>query len=140
MPKLLSQLRQQSAVPPAVVKLQLRDLERTGSTVGNLSAWSTGGAIVGTFLAGYVLVAFAAVTVLRFGSRGLRSRNVHRSEDEIGHHRTREKGPRASPDQGTQDEHDGQHRLLPSRLRPVGRVVLVGHDPFSMSTVLRDPR
>lgn len=53
-----------SAVPPAVVKLQLRDLERTGSTVGNLSAWSTGGAIVGTFLAGYVLVAFAAVTTL----------------------------------------------------------------------------
>ena len=53
-----------SAVPPAVVKLQLRDLERTGTTVGNLSAWSTGGAIVGTFLAGYVLVAFAAVTTL----------------------------------------------------------------------------
>ena len=53
-----------SAVPPAVVKLQLRDLERTGATVGNLSAWSTGGAIVGTFLAGYVLVAFAAVTTL----------------------------------------------------------------------------
>src|SRR5690606_8568650 len=44
-----------SAVPPAVVKLQLRDLELTGTTVGNLSAWSTGGAIVGTFLAGYVL-------------------------------------------------------------------------------------
>lgn len=55
-----------SAVPPAVVKLQLRDLERTGSTVGNLSAWSTAGAIVGTFLAGYVLVAFAAVTTLIF--------------------------------------------------------------------------
>lgn len=53
-----------SAVPPAVVKLQLHDLDRTGSVVGNLSAWSTGGAIVGTFLAGYVLVAFAAVTTL----------------------------------------------------------------------------
>jgi spermidine synthase len=53
-----------SAVPPAVVKLQLRDLSLTGATVGNLSAWSTGGAIVGTFLAGYVLVAFAAVTTL----------------------------------------------------------------------------
>src|SRR5690606_20783061 len=36
----------------------------TGTTVGNLSAWSTGGAIAGTFLAGYVLVAFAAVTTL----------------------------------------------------------------------------
>jgi spermidine synthase len=53
-----------SAVPPAVVKLQLRDLGRTGTTVGRLSAWSTGGAIAGTFLAGYVLVAFAAVTTL----------------------------------------------------------------------------
>lgn len=53
-----------SAVPPAVVKLQLRDLDRTGSTVGRLSAWGTAGAIAGTFLAGYVLVAFAAVTTL----------------------------------------------------------------------------
>jgi spermidine synthase len=53
-----------SAVPPAVVKLQLRDLDRTGTTVGRLSAWSTGGAIAGTFLAGYVLVAYAAVTTL----------------------------------------------------------------------------
>jgi spermidine synthase len=53
-----------SAVPPAVVKLQLRDLDRTGTTVGRLSAWSTAGAIAGTFLAGYVLVAFAAVTTL----------------------------------------------------------------------------
>ena len=53
-----------SAVPPAVVKLQLRDLDRTGAVVGRLSAWGTAGAIAGTFLAGYVLVAFAAVTTL----------------------------------------------------------------------------
>ncbi|MAT05651.1 MAG: spermidine synthase [Acidimicrobiaceae bacterium] len=53
-----------SAVPPAVVKLQLRDLDRTGAVVGHLSAWGTAGAIAGTFLAGYVLVAFAAVTTL----------------------------------------------------------------------------
>ena len=53
-----------SAVPPAVVKLQLDDLGRTGDVVGRLSAWGTGGAIVGTFLAGFVLVAFAAVTTL----------------------------------------------------------------------------
>ena len=38
--------------------------DRTGATVGRLSAWGTAGAIVGTFLAGYVLVAFAAVTTL----------------------------------------------------------------------------
>ena len=53
-----------SAVPPAVIKLQLRDLDETGGVVGRLSAWSTGGAIVGTFLAGFVLVAFAAVSTL----------------------------------------------------------------------------
>lgn len=53
-----------SAVPPAVVKLQLQDLDQTGGVVGRLSAWGTGGAIVGTFLAGFVLVAFAAVSTL----------------------------------------------------------------------------
>lgn len=57
-----------SAIPPAVVKLQLRDLEATGTTVGSLSAWGTGGAIFGTFLAGFVLVAFAAVTTLIIGT------------------------------------------------------------------------
>jgi spermidine synthase len=53
-----------SAVPPAVVKLQLRDLAATGSIVGRLSAYGTAGAIAGTFLAGFVLVAYAAVTTL----------------------------------------------------------------------------
>ncbi len=53
-----------SAVPPAVIKLQLRDLEATGSTVGRLSAWSTAGAIFGTFFTGFVLVASAAVSTL----------------------------------------------------------------------------
>lgn len=53
-----------SAVPPAVIKLQLLDLASTGSTVGRLSAWSTAGALFGTFFTGYVLVAAAAVTTL----------------------------------------------------------------------------
>ncbi|HUF99291.1 MAG TPA: fused MFS/spermidine synthase [Ilumatobacter sp.] len=53
-----------SAVPPTVIKLQLRDLASTGSTVGRLSAWSTGGAIFGTFFTGFVLVAAAAVSTL----------------------------------------------------------------------------
>lgn len=53
-----------SAVPPAVIKLQLRDLASTGTTVGRLSAWSTGGALFGTFFTGFVLVAAAAVTTL----------------------------------------------------------------------------
>lgn len=46
-----------SAVHPMVVKLQLRDLERTGGVVGRLSGIATLGAIVGTFVTGYVLVA-----------------------------------------------------------------------------------
>jgi spermidine synthase len=53
-----------SAVPPAVIKLQLMDLASTGTTVGRLSAWSTAGALFGTFFTGFVLVAAAAVTTL----------------------------------------------------------------------------
>jgi len=53
-----------SAVPPSVVKLQLRDLDDTGATVGRLSAYGTAGAIVATFLTGFVLVAVAAVTTI----------------------------------------------------------------------------
>jgi hypothetical protein len=53
-----------SAVPPAVVKLQLRDLGSSGATVGRLSAYGTAGAIVATFLTGFVLVALAAVTTI----------------------------------------------------------------------------
>jgi len=46
-----------SAVSPSVVKLQLHDLGETGAVVGRLSALGTAGAIVGTFLTGFVLVA-----------------------------------------------------------------------------------
>jgi len=46
-----------AAVTPTVVKLQLHDLERTGRVVGRLSAIATAGAIFGTFLTGFVLVA-----------------------------------------------------------------------------------
>lgn len=46
-----------SAVSPAVVKLQLRDLGETGTVVGRLSALGTAGAIVGTFTTGFVLIA-----------------------------------------------------------------------------------
>ena len=53
-----------SAVPPAVIKLQLLDLASTGATVGRLSAWSTAGALFGTFFTGFVLVSAAAVTTL----------------------------------------------------------------------------
>ena len=46
-----------STIPPMVVKLRLRALEETGRVVGSLSALSTIGALVGTFLTGFVLVA-----------------------------------------------------------------------------------
>lgn len=51
-----------SAVSPAVVKLQLRDLGSTGSVVGHLSAIGTVGAIAGTFFAGFFLVEAAATS------------------------------------------------------------------------------
>jgi SAM-dependent methyltransferase len=46
-----------SAVTPMVVKLQLHDLSDTGGVVGRLSGTSTAGALVGTFVTGFVLVA-----------------------------------------------------------------------------------
>ncbi len=46
-----------SAVSPTVVKLQLADLAETGRVVGRLSALGTAGAIAGTFVTGFVLVA-----------------------------------------------------------------------------------
>lgn len=46
-----------SAVSPVVVKLRLGDLDETGTVVGRLSAIGTAGAIVGTFVTGFVLVA-----------------------------------------------------------------------------------
>ncbi len=46
-----------TAVTPAIIKLQLESLDETGRVVGRLSAIGTAGAIVGTFLTGFVLVA-----------------------------------------------------------------------------------
>ena len=56
-----------SAVSPAVVKLQVRDLATTGTTVGNLSALGTAGAIVGTFVTGFLLVAQSPVRLIVTG-------------------------------------------------------------------------
>lgn len=56
-----------SAVSPMVVKLQLASLDRTGSTVGRLSALGTAGAIAGTFLTGFVLVAAWPTTPILVG-------------------------------------------------------------------------
>lgn len=46
-----------STINPMVVKLQLGDLERTGSVVGRLSSVGTLGAITATLLTGFILVA-----------------------------------------------------------------------------------
>ena len=46
-----------SAVHPIVVKMQLQNLNVTGSVVGRLSAFATAGALVGTFGTGFFLTA-----------------------------------------------------------------------------------
>ena len=43
-------------VTPLVIKLRLRDLSKTGNVVGKVYAISTSGSILGTFLAGFVLI------------------------------------------------------------------------------------
>ena len=53
-----------SAVPPGVVKLRLRLLAETGQTVGRLSALGTLGALAGTFLTGFVLLAALPTSAL----------------------------------------------------------------------------
>jgi spermidine synthase len=45
-------------VSPYAVRLKIDDLKTSGTTVGNLYAISTVGSIVGTFLSGFVLIAF----------------------------------------------------------------------------------
>lgn len=56
-----------SAVTPTMAKLELRDLETTGSVVGRLSAWATAGALVGTFVTGFVIVPLVPTDVAIFG-------------------------------------------------------------------------
>ena len=53
-----------SAVPPGVVKLRLRLLAETGDTVCRLSALGTLGALAGTFLTGFVLLAALPTSAL----------------------------------------------------------------------------
>jgi len=60
-----------SAVTPTVARLQLRDLERSGTVVGRLSAWATAGALAGTFGAGFVLVPLLSVTASLLIAGGL---------------------------------------------------------------------
>jgi spermidine synthase len=53
-------------VAPFAVRLRLLDREHTGRTAGNLYAVSTIGSIVGTFLAGFVLIAWVGSTSILY--------------------------------------------------------------------------
>jgi spermidine synthase len=61
-----------TAVTPAIIKIQLADLDETGRVVGRLSAIGTAGAIFGTFATGFLLVAaFPTRPVIRGLAVGL---------------------------------------------------------------------
>lgn len=47
-----------SMISPQVVKGELKTLEDTGKTIGNIGAWSALGSIVGTFSGGFIFIAF----------------------------------------------------------------------------------
>jgi len=49
-------------VTPYAVRLKIKDVKSSGRTVGNLYAISTIGSIIGTFLAGFVLIPFLGST------------------------------------------------------------------------------
>ncbi|MHB8109877.1 MAG: fused MFS/spermidine synthase [Syntrophorhabdaceae bacterium] len=53
-------------ISPYSVKLKIKDLERSATTVGNLYAVSTVGSIVGTFTAGFFLIPFFGTTKILF--------------------------------------------------------------------------
>ncbi|MFZ0041027.1 MAG: fused MFS/spermidine synthase, partial [Solirubrobacteraceae bacterium] len=53
-----------SAINPTVVKLQLERLDHAGRIVGRLSAIGTAGAIFGTFLTGFVLLALLPTSTI----------------------------------------------------------------------------
>jgi spermidine synthase len=60
-----------SAVTPTVVKLQLSTVAETGQVVGRLSGLGTAGAILGTFVTGFLLVAALPTTVIILGLGGV---------------------------------------------------------------------
>ena len=56
-----------SVASPIVTKAQLRSPDTAGRVVGSLSAWSTAGALAGTFLTGFVLVTTFPTTRIIYG-------------------------------------------------------------------------
>lgn len=59
-----------SAISPMVAKLRLSSTAETGTVVGSLSAAGTAGALVGTFLTGFVLVAALPTRPILLGLGG----------------------------------------------------------------------
>ncbi len=59
-----------STIPPIVVKIKLQDLGETGAVVGQYSAFGTFGAIFGTFVTGFVLVAALPTRPILLGVGG----------------------------------------------------------------------
>ncbi len=55
-----------AAISPAVVKLRLADLGETGTVVGRFSAVGTAGALVGTFVTGFLLLATLPTRAILF--------------------------------------------------------------------------
>lgn len=47
-----------STITPQVIKRTLHSLDQTGMTIGNLGAWSALGSITGTFVTGFIFIAF----------------------------------------------------------------------------------
>lgn len=47
-----------AAVTPALLSRRLADLDKTGETYGSLGAWNAIGSILGTYLTGFVFIAF----------------------------------------------------------------------------------
>ncbi len=52
---------------PYIIRLRLADLSRAGATVGRLSALSTAGSILGTFLGGFVLISYFPTRAILWG-------------------------------------------------------------------------
>ncbi len=83
-----------SAVAPMVAKLQIESLDESGSVVGRVSAAGTFGALAGTFLTGFVLVAtlpttwvvllIGAVTIAAGVVQMVRRRRELRAEGTLG--------------------------------------------------------
>ncbi len=53
-------------IAPYATRLQIENIENSGSTIGNLYALSTGGSIVGTFIGGFFLIPAFETTRLMF--------------------------------------------------------------------------